>query len=279
MNNSTGSTVITIEIKGETIDSAHIKLDAFGEVDITVRLSDREERAVGGNGTSTEFSAPAVLMEELDIEASKHHLGTRFEGGLMDLRRHFCHAERTGFSVPSCGDRGRFAIMALLTDNPNGAAIGKCCIIGSRSHPLYAEELLCKADIDLVKSVGSKELQRSVSLLFEEVGIDDKVVISGSIAIECEGSSLGQIEDCIIVLLIRHDALGIIDCKDNERRSFKSKGIEGDGIITGDSVGIRNRRSSAKFDTSSSISESEGPSLSIEGSGSDFAVDFTGERA
>ena len=88
------------QVEGESVDSAILELNAFGQVDVSVRLSDGQQRTVGGDGAAAELTAPGLLVEELEVHIRGRQLDAGDEGNLMDSLLNLSERVSCSLGVP-----------------------------------------------------------------------------------------------------------------------------------------------------------------------------------
>ena len=88
------------KIYSEPVYTSVLKGDAFGKMDIPVRLPYCDKRTVGSHGATAEFTAPGLLVEELEVYLACSQLEPGHKGDLVYALAHLRKAETSRFRIP-----------------------------------------------------------------------------------------------------------------------------------------------------------------------------------
>ena len=227
----------------------------------------------GSVRTAAELAAPALLVEQFDIQVGTSlQRGAAHEGDLVDARFDLGEAE-TQSRVPGSGENARLAV--TVTDQPHGVAVAERRVRIGGNHLLHEEELVAHLDGDLVQAVHRVELE----VLGEPVRIQREVVEAGRVALDDDRLALVQVHDGGIVLLVDHHGLGAVHGEFHERSGLPGAGVEGNLVVARDAVGERDRRGAAEVDARGAIAEGELAAGGVEGSRLDERIDGSVEIA
>ena len=237
-------------------------------MDVAVGLARIGEVAHHGSvGAAAELAAPALLVEQLDIQVSTGlQRGAAHEGDLVDIRLHLGEAQAQA-RVPGSGENARLAV--TVANQPHGVAVGERSVRIGGNHLLHEEELVAHLDGDLVQAVHRVELE----VLGEPVRIQREVVEAGRVALDDDRLTLVQIHDGGIVLLVDHHGLGAVHGEFHERSGLPGAGVEGNLVVARDAVGERDGRGGAQLDARGAVAEGELAAGAVEGRRLDERID------
>ena len=262
------------QVQGEAVHAAHLDGLALQQVDVAVGFARIGDVAHHGRvGTAAKLAAPALLVEQLDIQVvTGFERGAAHEGDLVDARLDLGEAQAQA-RVPGGGEDARLAVP--VADQPHGVAVGECRVRVCGDHLLHEEELASHLDRHLVQAVHGVELE----VLGEPVGIQRKVIETRRIALDDHVVALVQVHDGGIVLLVDHHGLRAVHGELHERGGRPGLSVEGNLVGARDAVGEGNRGGTIEFHAGGAVTEGELPAGPVIGGGLDERIDGSVEVA